>query len=97
VTIVGVFWQVLLRVTLTRTGPTFPWTMLAREDFPADDGRAAWAAERLLGPSWSPLLPLYLYLQLAHTVMPLVPWLEHALWREPPALTIGTSCALLLA
>jgi len=96
-TTVGIFWQVLSSAKITRGGPRPPWTMLPREEFPASDEAAHWAADRLLHPSWSPLMPIYCALQLQHTAMPIAPWAEQLFWREEPALSLATEvCALVV-
>ena len=96
VTIVGIFWQVLLRVRLTRTGPSFPWTMFPRDEFPKSDKDAEWVVARLLAPSKTPLVAMFSLLQLQHTLMPLAPWLEQFLWPEPPTLSLAAELGLLL-
>lgn len=58
-----------------------PWSLVPREDFPADNNKAKWLTERMLmRPSWTRHCIFYVLMHVQHTWMPLLPWLELGLY-----------------
>jgi len=99
-TFVGMAWSVLSRWSPTRSLRP-PWTMLPRDQFPKDDAIAAEIARKMIfRPTLGWSLPVFMLLQLQHVAMPLLPWVEAALYSEmvsPPLLSLQSEVALLVA
>jgi FAR-17a/AIG1-like protein. len=70
--------------------------MFFREGFPKDDKEARRVVDKILYPSASPWVFLFVALQVQHTIGPLAPWLELYLWPEPPYFSLLTDLAMLL-
>ena len=88
--VVGIGFWLLATVSPVKSLPA-PWTMLPRDDFPADEKAALQEARHILSPTWHPLLAIHVgFIQLQHTAMPLYPWLEEYLYPEPPTLSAAT-------
>lgn len=82
-------WHALLRHSPSATLRA-PWTVLAREDFPRDEG-VALAFARSLTTRWPRrgsahrfLLPYFMMAQVRHLALPLLPWVDAYLYPEPP-------------
>jgi hypothetical protein len=60
-----------------------PWTLVPREDFPKDNSKANSMANRIfLYPSISMYLPFHLLIQLQHSWMPVLLWVEVYLFSQ---------------
>lgn len=78
-----------------------PWSLVTREDFPADDKKAKWLIERLfLRPSRTKHCFFFVLMHVQHTWMPLLPWIEQGLFsassswphRACPEPSLGDEC-----
>jgi len=95
-TFVGVAWSLLCCWSPTRSLRP-PWTMLPRNMFPKDDATSAKIARQIIcWPTLGPFLPVFMLPQLQHVAMPLLPWVEAALYPEvmTPLLSLRSEAAL---
>jgi hypothetical protein len=97
--LVGIGWHLLIRWSPVLELQS-PWTMLPRDQFPANEEEAhAWVRAILVRPSPSlpSLLPVFFLLQLQHNLMPLLPWVEQYFYPEPTTLSLTLELGLIWA